>query len=47
MSSKTPSAKLSLISSLRDLEGLPDRQRRLLLRAGLGLSMGGSALLAA
>lgn len=34
-------------SSLRELEGLPDRQRRLLLRAGLGLSVGGSALLTA
>ncbi|HKX42056.1 MAG TPA: modulator protein, partial [Burkholderiaceae bacterium] len=47
MSSTTSNAKLPLISSLRELEGLPDRQRRLLLRAGLGLSMGGSALLAA
>jgi hypothetical protein len=47
MSSKNPSAPLSPVSSLRELEGLPDRQRRLLLRAGLGLSVGGSALLAA
>src|SRR5689334_16402732 len=37
----------SPVSSVRELEGLPDRQRRLLLRAGLGLSMSGSALLAA
>jgi len=47
MSSKNPRATSSTVSSLRELEGLPDRQRRLLLRAGLGLSMGGSALLAA
>ena len=47
MSSKNSSATPPTISSLHELEGLPDRQRRLLLRAGLGLSMGGSALLAA
>jgi hypothetical protein len=32
---------------IASLEGIPDRQRRLLLRAGLGLSLGSSALLAA
>jgi len=31
----------------RSLEGIPDRQRRLLLKAGLGMSLGTSALLAA
>ena len=47
MSSKNSSAMPLQPSSLRELEGLPDRQRRLLLRAGLGLSVGGSALLTA
>lgn len=47
MSSKNSRATPSTISSLHELEGLPDRQRRRLLRAGLGLSMGGSALLTA
>ncbi|MBB3291657.1 hypothetical protein FHT39_000296 [Mitsuaria sp. BK045] len=47
MSSKHPSALSLPLSSLRQLEGLPDRQRRLLLRAGLGLSLGGAALLTA
>jgi len=31
--------------TLRKLEGLPDRQRRLLMKAGFGLSLGGTALL--
>ena len=47
MSSKNSSAGSPTLPSLRDLEGLPDRQRRLLLRASLGLAMGGPALLAA
>ena len=47
MSSKHPSASSLPLSSLRELEGLPDRQRRLLLRAGLGLSLGGAGLLTA
>ncbi|TXD94958.1 modulator protein [Mitsuaria sp. TWR114] len=47
MSSKHPSASSLPLSSLRQLEGLPDRQRRLLLRAGLGLSLGGASLLTA
>ena len=47
MSSKPSSATPLSLSSLRELEGLPDRQRRLLLRAGLGLSLGGSAVLSA
>src|SRR4051812_36572002 len=47
MSSKSSSAATSTNSALHQLEGLPDRQRRLLLRAGLGLSMGGSSLIAA
>jgi len=47
MSSKHPSDSSLPLSSLRQLEGLPDRQRRLLLRAGLGLSLGGASLLTA
>lgn len=34
-------------SSTQQLEGIPDRQRRLLLKAGIGMSLGSSALLAA
>lgn len=35
------------INKLKQMEGLPDAQRRMLLRAGLGISVGGSALLLA
>ncbi|MDT6961367.1 metallophosphoesterase [Cupriavidus sp. SZY C1] len=45
MQDKTP-GKPSAIDTA-SLEGIPDRQRRLLLRAGLGMSLGASALLAA
>lgn len=34
-------------ASTQQLEGIPDRQRRLLLKAGIGMSLGSSALLAA
>ena len=46
MSANNPGVPRS-ISLLRELEGVPDRQRRLLLRAGLGLSLGGAAALGA
>ncbi|WP_082926513.1 LamG-like jellyroll fold domain-containing protein [Cupriavidus sp. D384] len=46
MTSKKPYTP-ALPLDTRALEGIPDRQRRLLLRAGLGMSLGGSAALLA